>query len=128
MRFAYSKQLSPPGLMLPLFLRAIGSHVSEATEGKIDTGADMTVIPASLKDGLNLPEFGRRMCKGALDAHPTIVPTYYIEYSFDGSEYFELEVLSIPRRTVLLGRDLLNGLILTANGPQQYFEINHPST
>ena len=123
MRFAYSKKLSPPGLLLPTFFRRGGSQVSLTVECKIDTGADMTAIPLELKSRLKIKDFTLRSCKGALDKEYRTVSTCFIEYSFDGKNFSEIEVLATARPTVLLGRDILNGFVLTANGPEQFFEI-----
>ena len=126
MRFAYSEQLSPPGLILPTIFRSIGSHDAMSIEGKIDTGADMTVIPLELKNRLKLKAFTLRRCRGALASDFITVSSFFIEYSFDGTAFYELEVLATSRPKALLGRDILNGLVLTANGPQQFFEIEEP--
>ena len=126
MRFAYSEQLSPPGLMLPTFFRSIHSLDALTIEGKIDTGADMTAIPLELKNRLKLKAYALRRCRGALASDFMTVSTFFLEYSFDGSELFELEVLATSCPTALLGRDILNGLVLTANRPQQFFDLKRP--
>lgn len=118
MRFACSKQLSPPALMFPLHFRGLGLFKVFENEGKIDTAADMTAIPVRLQEGLSLKPFTRRRTKGALDSNYVTTPTFLLEYSLDGSEFFELEVLITARPYVLLGRDVLNSLVLIANGPE----------
>jgi len=123
MRFAYSKQYSPPALILPIPFRNLGSFDALTHESKVDTGADMTAIPVQLKTRLGLKPYTRRRSKGALDLEYVTMPTFLLEYSLDGSEYVELEVLTTARPYVLLGRDVLKGLVLIADGPKQFFEI-----
>lgn len=88
----------------------------------------MTVIPLDLKNRLKLRSFTLRRCKGALDVTYNTVATCFIEYSFNGSDFVEIEVLATARSNVLLGRDILNTLVLIANGPQRYFEIQKSAT
>ncbi|MEX0726587.1 MAG: hypothetical protein WD065_09985 [Planctomycetaceae bacterium] len=124
MRFDYSHHLFPPGLVLPAFVRGLGTDDVVEVEAKVDTGADLTVIPDSARGQLKLKPCGYMLCRGAFDDEPQRVPTYFIELSLDGTTYTKLEVLARPRATLLLGRDLLNNFILHANGPEEYFEIS----
>lgn len=125
MRFDYSHKIYPPGLLLPAFVRGLGIGDVAEVEAKVDTGADVTVIPDSIRRELKLKPSGYTLCRGAFDDHPQRVPTYFIELSLDRKTYTKLEVLARPRATILLGRDLLNDFVLHANGPEEYFEIGN---
>ena len=127
MKFDYSDDLIPPGLVLPAFVRDLGS--TDVAKGKavIDTGADLSVIPDTMRAELKLKPCGHKLCRGALDQHPQQVPTYFIELSLDAKQFLLLEVLARPRDTLLLGRDVLDGFVLLANGPKGYFEIGNES-
>ena len=127
MRFEYSHDLFPPGLILPAFVRGLDSSPIVEGFAKVDTGADLTVIPDTLRDALNLKPCGRTLCRGALDQQAQQVPTYFIELSLDQNEFVQLEVLARPRDVLLLGRDVLNDFVLVADGPKEYFEIERPS-
>lgn len=124
MRFAYSPDLFPPGLILPAFVRDLSSPDIVEGKAKIDTGADMTVIPDTMRVTLKLKPCGHTLCRGALDQHAQQVSTYFIEISLDREEFLQLEVLARPRDALLLGRDVLNDFVLLANGPKEYFEID----
>ncbi|MFN0196103.1 MAG: aspartyl protease family protein [Planctomycetaceae bacterium] len=126
MRFDYSHNLLPPGLLLPAFVRGLGTDDVAKVEAKVDTGADLTVIPDSTRRQLKLKPCGYTYCRGAFDDQPQRVPTYFIELSLDQTTYTKLEVLARPRATLLLGRDLLNDFVLHANGPEEYFELGDP--
>ncbi len=124
MKFNYSSDLFPPGLILPAFARSLDAADIIAGEAKIDTGADLTVIPEHMRLKLKLKPCGRTFCRGAFDRQAQEVPTYFIELSLDRKNFIQLEVLSVPRKALLLGRDVLNGFVLLANGPKEFFEID----
>ena len=127
MRFDYSEELFPPGMILPISVCAVADSAGHATEGKIDTGADISAIPNEVKTRLGLSPEGEVSCRGAFDPLPQTVPTYFVRVRVgsDG-EFVELEVVATPGRYFLLGRDWLNDFVLLADAPGGFFELNKP--
>jgi predicted aspartyl protease len=124
MRFGYSANLLPPGLIIPLRIRPLDTDKTRESWGKIDTGADGTVIPEGIKKDLCLKPRGCQRCWGAFDVTPKTRPTYYITVLIGEELSFDLQVISDERETVLIGRDLLNQIILHADGPSLFFELS----
>jgi len=124
MRFKYSHDVFPPGLILPVRLSIIGGEDGREAKAKVDTGADISVISEELRKELNLLPRGVVSAKGAFDEGFTPSPTYFVKLYINHSFSFELQVISLPTtKYFLIGRDLLNQIILHANGPAELFEI-----
>jgi hypothetical protein len=123
MKLSYSHDLFPPGLILPVRICPLGAKDGAAAEGKVDTGADRTVIPEPLRRQLRLPPRGVIRARGAFDAAFELRPTYYVTVILNDSLSFDLEAIASPARYCLLGRDALNQIILYANGPSEVFEL-----
>jgi len=96
----------------------------EQLKGKIDTGASMTVIPTTVRKKLRLEPAGEvdlRDYKG--DRRTT--STYYVRIKIDNVTE-DLEVTSVERDDVLIGRDALSSWKLTADGKNQEFLMEDP--
>jgi hypothetical protein len=128
MRFEYSLDVSPPGLILPISVSAIGTRNGKKVEAKIDTGTDISVIPEKLRKELRLLPRGVIKARGAFDKKSIQYPTFFVILSINHSFSFELEVVSSNRKYFLMGRDLLNQIVLNANGPTEIFELTNETT
>lgn len=125
MKFKYSYDVFPPGLILPVYVSSIGTKDGKEVEAKIDTGADISVIPEKLRKELNLPPRGVIFVRGVFDRKLKAHPSFFVTLSINHSFSFDLEVISSPRKYFLIGRDLLNQIILHADGPSELFELTH---
>jgi predicted aspartyl protease len=123
MRFKYSEQFFPVALILSVKISPLGGSSNRDVSAKIDTGADITVVPKELVKQLGLPPRGVIYAKGAFDTQAKAQPTFFITLSINDVFSFEVEVLSSERNNLLVGRDVLNQIILQANGPAKFFEI-----
>jgi len=129
MRFSYSDQLFPPGMILPISVCAVADSAGHATDAIIDTGADISAIPNEVKTRLGLSPEGEVLCCGPLNGTPETVPTYFVRVRVGSNgEFVELEVVATPDRYFLLGRDWLNDFVLLADAPGGFFELNKPVT
>ena len=125
MRFSYSYEEFPAALFLTVRVSPRGKRNANFREckAKIDTGASLTVIPEELQKELRLPPREPVRVRSAFDAEGKIRPTFSVILSISHSFSFSLLVLSSPIEYCLIGRDVLNQIILNANGPSEFFEL-----
>jgi hypothetical protein len=126
MRFRYSLRGAPPELIVPAVVSAPGVVTLFDIDAKIDTGADMTVVPAHICEALGLQPKSWVPTHGALGQSWQSTPTFMLSVRIAGGNWMRVEVVKSPKDYMLLGRDLLNRYVLTANGPAGHFELDLP--
>ncbi len=122
MKFKYSSE-AVPALVLQVRVSRVGSDGGERMPAKIDTGASISVIPESLASALKLAPGGSVRIRGASTDGARDCPTFYVTLSIEGCITVDTKVVCLPRRDCLIGRDILNQLVLHADGPAKEFEI-----
>lgn len=123
MKFKYSYEVVPPGLIIPAYISPLGEAANKEIRAKIDTGANISAIPERLRKELSLLPRGFRQARGAFDKESKSRPTFYITLSIEPAFSFELEVISSNSEYFLIGRDVLNQIILHADGKREIFEL-----
>ncbi|MFL5803952.1 MAG: hypothetical protein ACJ8CR_19685 [Roseiflexaceae bacterium] len=93
-----------------------------AIRAKLDTGADGSIIPEELAADLALASQGQFLTIDYFGM-PRLSSSYRVDFIVDGRQFVDLEVTTAPLGYVLLGRDVLNHLILTLDGPQLHFAV-----
>jgi hypothetical protein len=93
---------------------------------KIDTGADITVVPAEVRSRIGVKPSEWSTSSGALGQAWKMIPLFCVRIRVAGGEWTKVTVTESPRDYVLLGRDILNQFILTAHGPAGWFELELP--
>jgi predicted aspartyl protease len=118
--------LDPPGPIVNVLVRS-SAHTKPTLEfsGKIDTGADATVIPLALVDELQLVPRFRMMTQG-YDGVMSERLGYEVDLVIEGCTIESVQVIATPRATILLGRDVLAHFIITLDGKAQTFEMVDP--
>jgi hypothetical protein len=96
-------------------------------DAKLDTGADISVIPSTIRLALGLHAAGYVTTRGALGEAWKSIPIYLVRFRVAGGPPLTLRVVESPKSYVLLGRDVLNRYILTANGPAGHFDLDLPT-
>jgi predicted aspartyl protease len=123
---AYDPAFAPPAPVLSVRLAAPGeSDRSEAGLALVDTGADGTLVPARLLEQIEAIGVGTAILRGVL-GEAREVHLYEVD--------LQVETLTMPGilvasdeqgEEILLGRNVLNKLILLLDGPSgtvEHFE------
>ncbi|MEW6095561.1 MAG: hypothetical protein AB1567_03420 [bacterium] len=124
-RYDYNKSISPlaPGLNITFFPSTglLRSPFKIKRWAKIDTGADVTLIPHSILWRVGV-KTEKNVEVESFDGVPKKRPTFKVNFEVAGYKY-EREVISSPGKSILLGRDILNQWKLILNGCNLKFEI-----
>ena len=94
-------------------------------KAKVDTGADGCVIPVKLKDEWNLNKTGEDIY---LDytGEERKEPIYDVRIVINGLINKIVGGTVGNRKNLLLGRDILNDLLMYADGKSQFFTLEDP--
>ena len=120
----YDSTYDPPAPIVRVEVYNPLRTVSKKANGKMDTGAYISVIPEDWIDEMRLIPAGEEEVSG-YDGIRTTRLKYFVHVLFKGYSFFT-DVISSPRTTVLLGRDLLNQLKVLLSGKEDYFDISDP--
>ena len=93
--------------------------------GKMDTGADITVIPDKLVLPLGISPKSRVWTRG-YDGTFTRRPVYYVRLSLEGFIIASVRCIATNRSDVLLGRNVLNRFLIILDGKNLKFELTDP--
>lgn len=121
----YSSEYSPPAPSLKVKLTKPFSGRSLELQAKLDTGADITVLPQHTISELRLIP-ASRVSVSSFDGQEARRYTYFVNLSFNGFEYKMVEVIGAQRRDALLGRDILNRLKTILDGKTLSFSLLDP--
>jgi predicted aspartyl protease len=110
----YDTTFVPPAPVLPLRIASPLGSDGIAIQALVDTGADASVLPASIAQRLRLPTVGLVDLVGVTGASRR-APLVAARVAFGrGSVLGRFAVLG---REAIIGRDLLNGVITRLDGP-----------
>lgn len=90
--------------------------------GLLDMGADCTQVPDVLARRLQLRPISEMPVTTA-DGSETRLLTYVAHVEFEGRRFPYVEVLSSSLGIALVGRDLLNQLVVELDGPGLRFSL-----
>jgi predicted aspartyl protease len=122
--YPYDRTYEPPAPVVPLRVSPPdGAGTGVLLPALIDSGSDLTVIPAEVTLQLNLPETDHVTVRAAGSVMgPASVCAAHIE--LDGVTEI-VEVLALGDET-LVGRNLLASLVVTLHGPAEEVTIARP--
>jgi len=120
---AFDRDFTPPAPVADVMMAHPVSGVSSgALRGKLDTGADLTVIPESLVPQLALSARAHVWARG-YDGTFSQRPVYYVRFRLEGHELPAVRCIAADRRNVLVGRNVLNRFVITLDGGNLRFEV-----
>jgi hypothetical protein len=122
----YNEAFEPPAPVVDVSITSTvdPSKVSQAS-GKLDTGADLSVIPQDMVAELQLIP-SRWIMARSYEGVWTQRPTYLVNVTAANFYIPHVEVVSAVRRDILLGRNVLNHFTITLKGKDLIFEIVDP--
>ena len=126
--FSYSPDFEPPAPCLDLIVAHPENHsLLQTVFAQVDTGADISVIPRDLVAGLNLPRAGEITIEGyeQIRSQATV---YFARLSIGRFSFRRVPLIALERETGLIGRDLLNLLVTTLDGPNLQFDSSTTPT
>ncbi|HRQ41374.1 MAG TPA: retroviral-like aspartic protease family protein [Chloroflexota bacterium] len=123
----YSTEFDPPAAVIQIQVAGVVHSRPRVTISAIlDTGADLTAVPETLVDRLNLFPTGRMVVED-VNGQTTVAETYMIKLKIADKTISEHKVLLTGLDFGIIGRDLLNTFYLLLNGPEGTFELAETS-
>lgn len=123
--FPYDTSEIPAAPYIDLHVSVPGQpETGKNVRAKLDSGASITVIPQTLVDEWNLISHESAQVR-AYDDTPTVRPVYDVEFRIGTRRFANLPVIASERRTLLLGRNVLNQLSITHDGPRRTVRIHY---
>lgn len=120
---AYDSSFNPPAPIAEVRLvHPVSSTESGPLRGKLDTGADVTVIPEQLVNQLGLTPKGNIWRCGYDGAYSQRM-VYYVWVKVEGFQVTSVRCIATARADVLLGRNVLNRFFITLDGKRLTFAL-----
>jgi hypothetical protein len=127
-RYRYNTQLQPPAPFVHASLQnpADGTQVDNVP-AQIDSAADRTVLPQAVVDQLGLAQTGA-MLIGGLGGMTYTLRTYVVLLGIHDLPPRPVKVVATADEPwILLGRDVLNAVRVTLDGPRQVLDVSQTS-
>ncbi len=125
MKFPYDTGYFPPAPSLEIWLAAPGEAFTLGPlRALMDTGADLTLIPIEHVRRLQTPEDDRRHIRSHWGERREVA-LHSVDIGIGALRLPAVEIVADEGGTeIILGRNVLNQLIVTLNGPKRELEIS----
>lgn len=107
----------PPAPVVDVEL-TFGDAPAVAVRMQIDSGADLSCIPNRTIPASGPLRYGRSLVAG-YDGDVVVRKTYFVTFQFEDYRFEDVETLPIAGEVGLIGRDVLNLLAVTLDGPRR---------
>ncbi len=121
-QFRYRTENATHFPALTLTLEPRSRHLFTKVMLRVDTGADMTVIPSDILQKLQAVEVADVMVAD-FDTGVSVYKTYSINLRLGKLFFEEVEVIASDGGAALLGLDVLNQLNVNLNGPRKTLAV-----
>ncbi len=123
----YDRRFDPPAPVVQVTVRHIVQQRRRITAAALlDTGSDVTAIPVSLVQRLQVIPFSRLQLEDVSGKTKT-VQTYAVHLTIGELTLPRLEVIQTGLDQVIVGRDVLNHLYVSLSGPELAFSLSATS-
>lgn len=120
----YDRRFDPPAPVVQVTVKhMVQPRHRVTTAALLDTGSDVTAIPASLVQRLQLIPFSRLQLEDVSGETRTVL-TYAVHLTIAELTLPRLEVIQTGLDQVILGRDVLNHLYVLLRGPELVFNLS----
>lgn len=120
---AYDRSFNPSAPVADVtIMHPVTGARSSLLRGKLDSGADVTVIPERVVAQLGMTPKGRIWTRG-YDGTYTQRSVYYVRLRVEGFNLASVRCVATDRANVLLGRNVLNHFVITLDGKNLVFEL-----
>ena len=118
--FAYDNAYDPPAPVIPMRITVPQSETAVMVSGLLDSGADCSLIPLRVAEELGLPRIGALEIARVGGGGGT-APLYAARVQIAGREM--LVRLVAYESAVIIGRDILNRMVMLLHGPSGRFRV-----
>ena len=123
---AYDTTFNPPAPVADVLVaHPVHRSRRRALRGKLDCGADTTVVPEDLVTQLGLTPRSHAWARG-FDGTYSRRPVFYVRLRVEGFDLPSVRCLAADRTTVLVGRNVLNRFLLILDGKHLTFDLQDP--
>lgn len=118
----YHRTLDPPAPFLDITVANRNNRRWRATiPALLDTGSEISAIPERFIDQLHLYPVGQIRLTGI---HSTkVIFTYSLNLQILTHKFADVEIISTSLEFAVVGREILNELLLTLDGPSLTFSV-----
>jgi predicted aspartyl protease len=124
MKFSYDIDYFPPAPSVEIRLGVPDeSFTVGPLRALVDTGADVSIVPLHYIEPLSVQVDNRKYLRSQWGEHRQ-VDTYLLDVGIGDMRLPVVEIIADEQGgEVILGRNVLNKLVMTLNGPEQMLEI-----
>jgi predicted aspartyl protease len=122
--YDYSQAYDPPFPVIEITLSLPGQVQNEATfTALIDSGSDGTLIPLDILEGMGARYVDQARIRSIL-GDSRLVNLYLVSLGIGPHQIPAVRAIAaVEGQEIILGRDILNQLVITLNGPASVSEI-----
>jgi predicted aspartyl protease len=120
-----SRRYSPPAPMVYARVSAPDGGRVRLVEAQIDTGADLCALPRRIAADLELRAV-RRIRAAGYEGQGEKMILYVADLDIEGLQFPQVELLPTRLSFAILGRPVLQHLVVQIDGPRQILRLTRP--
>jgi len=121
----YDNSYDPPAPVLRVKIKRPLSNLSMEILAKLDTGADITVVPQEIIEKLRLVPVSR-ISVSSFSGQRIFKYSYFADIEIQKYNFSMVEIIGGRRKNMLLGRNILNKLKIILDGKKLTFNLYDP--